>query len=114
MSGTGFGQVAVSCSVLQCVAVYFELCCNVSQCVAVCRGVLQRVAVYERGRLYVEALVVEHILCVAVCGELKENSTSLFRAATCCSVCCIVFCSVMQRVAVCCSVSRVLRCVAVR
>ena len=35
------GQVAVCCSVLQCVAV----CCSVLQCVAVCYSVLQFVAV---------------------------------------------------------------------
>jgi len=38
--------VAVWCSVLQCVAV----CCGVLQCVAVCCSVLQSVAVYWKGQ----------------------------------------------------------------
>jgi len=41
--------VAVRCSVLQYVTVWFEVdlmcCCSVLQCVAVCRSVLQRVTV---------------------------------------------------------------------
>jgi len=40
MRSMWISQVAVCCSVLQCVAV----CCSVSQCIAVCRSVLQCVA----------------------------------------------------------------------
>jgi len=44
----GLAEVAVCCSVLQCVAV----CCSVLQCGAVCCSVLQCVAVFavDRGR----------------------------------------------------------------
>ena len=84
-------DVAVCCSVLQCVAA----CCSVLQCVAACGSVLQCVA--------------------ACCSVLSERHVKVDMMWQCVAVCCSVLqcvaacCSVLQRVAVCCSL---LQCVA--
>jgi len=68
-------DVAVCCSVLQCVAV----CCSVLQCAAVCCSVLQ---------------------CVAVCCRVLQCGAVCCSVLPCVAVCC----SVLQCVAVCCGV----------
>jgi len=82
------GQVAVCCSVLQCVAV----CCSVLQCVAVCCNVVQCDAV-----------------CFSVCCSVPHTLRHCMRlcVAVWCSVLqCVAVCSSMwQCIAVCCSVS---------
>jgi len=67
----------VYCSVLQCVcALIYETCLmNVLQCVAVCRSVLQSVAV----RCSV-------LQCVAVCVCVRISDLSHECVAVCCSV----------------------------
>ena len=91
--------VAVCCSVLQCVALFFYWFCSFFcqvrlQRVAVCCSVLQCVAV--------SGVVVLLVLFLLLSGE----SSVLQRVAACCSVLQhgAVCCSVLQCAAVCCSV----------
>ena len=112
-------QVAVCCSVLQCVAVCCRVlqsvavCCSVLQCVAVCCSVLQCVAVCRHQEIVARALPREldpgtapvarspcsAWQCVAMCCSVWQC------VAVCCSVfqCVIVCCSIWQCVVVCCS-----------
>jgi len=74
--------VAVCCSVLQCVAVWFEvdlMCsCSVLQCVAVCCSVLQYVAVCDgchkaRVEQVVVLLWVLVVCCTGCCSRHKAR-----------------------------------------
>ena len=77
-------ELAVCCSVLQCVAV----CCSVLQCVAVCSSVMQCVAV-----------CCSVMQCVAVCcSELQCD------AVWCRVVQCVVRCNAVRCIAIRCSV----------
>ena len=101
------------------------VCCSVLQCVAVCCSVLQCVAVSSTHWLML-------LLCVAVCCSVLQCVTaccgldySLIDVAVCCSVlqCVAVCCCVLQCVTACCSLEyslidvavccSVLQCVAV-
>ena len=100
-------QLAVCCSVLQCVAVccsvltchQFAVCCSVLQCVAVCCSVLQ--CVWMSPICSVLQCVAVHcsaLQCVSVCCSVLQCVAVCWRVvATCCRV--------LQRVAECCSVS---------
>ena len=110
-------NVAVCCSVLQCVAV----CCSVLQCVAVCFSVLQCHAVWCS---VVQCVDVELFallftckytcVCVAVCCSVlslrsfhccSPANLRIYVMQWCCSVlhCVAMCCSVLPCVAVCCS-----------
>ena len=92
--------VAMCWGVLQCVAVCCSaVCCSELQCVAVCWGVLQCDTVCCI--VFPDAFVVLHF-----------HVQQIFKRQVCCSVlqCVAVCCSVLQCVAVCCSM---LQCVVV-
>ena len=95
-------QLALCCSVLQCVAV----CCSVLQCgMSAC---LSAGACLQRRSCSTSCL-----LCVAVCCSVVAVRCSVLQCvAVCCSVlqCGTVYCNVLQCVAACCSV---LQCAAV-
>jgi len=111
------GQVAVCCSVLQCVAVCCSVC-SVMRCVAVCCSALQCVAVCAVccSVLQNVAECCRVLQSVAVCCSVLQQGNhthprlilSRMRAAVCCSVWqCVAVCCVLhmlQCVAVCCSV----------
>jgi len=124
--------VAVCCSVLQGVAVWWrvmshvicmnEVCCSVLQCVA---GRCSMMACDESCHLYewfISRVWIDHVICknepchswccCPSCPVVCDESYHICANEVCCSVlqCVAVCCSVLQCVAVCCSV---LQCAAV-
>ena len=98
-------KLQVCCGVLQCVAVCFSgraVSCSVLECVAVCCSVLQCVAVY-----------IAH--CSVLLGCSRQENSYLQRVVVCQCVAVqyvAVRCSVLQCAAVYCSVYCTLQCVA--
>ena len=94
---------------------YRRMSCNVLQCVAVCRRVLQWVAVGCNwlNQLHHPAYQIAQFKQINRPIDISNSYTvCILRVAACCSVlqCVAACCSVLQCVAVCCSV---LQCVAV-
>jgi len=87
-------DVAVCCSVLQCIVV----CCSVLQCVAVCCSVLQCVAV-RCSAVQCGAVRCSALQRVAVCSTFFIQGAGIL---VCCSVPSVLQCA--QCVAVCCNV----------
>ena len=87
-------QVAVCCSLLQCVAV----CCSVLQCVAVCCGVL-------RCDIYYTTPMNE----IYIYPKRHRQWIAHARCNVCRSPCVPVCCSVLQCAAVCCTVIYITR-----
>ena len=107
MPGRVVQCIAVSCSVLQCVAVFLHcvaVCCSMLQRVPLCRNVLQCVALsysvmqFVANVLQYVAVCCSELQCMAVCCSVLQCVAVCYSVLQCAAVCC----SVLQCVAVCC------------